>query len=209
MKKISRLKQWFVAGAAALLLLGFWAPQMVYAQVVPAAGDLSLTINSFTTGQLQAAVDTALLGGQQYSDITTLTLEGSANAMDDTDCQFIRTEMAGTLQVLDMQTVGFTASKIPDDAFTGCTGLQTVTLPNTASQMGNDVFSGCTSLGSITIPDNLSDVGNRAFAGCTALTRAVMGTNTSIIGVSAFSGCTSLSEIVLGANTTSVNRLCF
>lgn len=227
MKKASALGPWLAAAVAALMLLGLWAPQKVLAldapapadrveaivplasPPTPASGGLSIAIDAFTSGQLEAAVAAKLTGGQQYSDITTLIISGGGNTMEVADCLFIRTEMAATLQTLNMETVSFSTSKIPDSAFVGCTALEAVTLPSLASQMGDDVFSGCTSLAEIVIPDNLSDVGNRAFQGCTSLIRAVMGSNTSIIGVSAFSGCTSLSQVVLGSNTTSINNNAF
>ena len=54
---------------------------------------------------------------------------------------------------------------ISDDAFSSCTGLESVTIPNSVTTIGGGAFSGCTSLSSITIPNSVTRIGGSAFYG--------------------------------------------
>ena len=63
---------------------------------------------------------------------------------------------------------------IGDCAFSGCTGLTSVTIPDSVTSIGDWAFSGCRSLTSIIIPDSVIDIGSRAFSGCTGLTSIVV-----------------------------------
>ena len=47
---------------------------------------------------------------------------------------------------------GHLVTRIASDAFTGCTGLTSIIIPNSVSSIGESAFSGCSSLESITIP---------------------------------------------------------
>jgi hypothetical protein len=71
--------------------------------------------------------------------------------------------------------VGCKNSVIPDDgsvtiigngAFSGCSYLTSVTIPDSGTIIGNDAFSGCISLTSITIPNSVTRIGNSAFNDC-------------------------------------------
>ena len=58
---------------------------------------------------------------------------------------------------------------IGDSAFSGCTGLTSVTIPNSVTSIGKDAFSGCTWLTSVTIPESVTSIDFNAFSGCTGL----------------------------------------
>ena len=58
---------------------------------------------------------------------------------------------------------------IGNDAFNGCTGLTSVTIPNSVTSIGNSAFEGCSDLTSITIPNSVTSIGDNAFNGCTGL----------------------------------------
>ena len=91
-------------------------------------------------------------------------------------------------------TIVFDASvtSIGSSAFSGCTSLTSVTIPDSVTSIGDWAFSGCTSLTSITIPDSVTSIGDYAFYECTSLTSATIGNSVTSIGSSAFRGCTSL-----------------
>jgi hypothetical protein len=56
-------------------------------------------------------------------------------------------------QVTNIETdIEYTVTSIHDSAFSGCTGITSVIVPNTVANIGNAAFSGCSSLQSITLP---------------------------------------------------------
>jgi hypothetical protein len=59
-----------------------------------------------------------------------------------------------------------------EGAFSGCTSLASVTIPNSVTSIGSGAFRGCTSLISITIPNSVTSIGGYAFAytGLTSVT---------------------------------------
>ena len=74
-------------------------------------------------------------------------------------------------------------------AFSSCTGLSSITIPNSITTIGNYTFSGCTGLKSITIPNDLTIIGNCAFYNCTGLTEITIPNNVTTIGDDAFYNC--------------------
>ena len=54
-------------------------------------------------------------------------------------------------------------------AFSGCTSLQSIVIPNSVTKIGSFTFSGCTSLQSIEIPNSVTEIGAHAFRNCTSL----------------------------------------
>ena len=123
--------------------------------------------------------------------------------------------------------LGCAGSVIPEgvksisaDAFYGCTGLQTVVIPDTVKKLGG--FTACTDLVSVIIPESVTEIGESAFSGCTSLleisvpdsvktdktagwfrdctslTKAYIGSGVTYAD-SIFEGCVSLKEITFGA----------
>ena len=84
---------------------------------------------------------------------------------------------------------------IESSAFSNCTDLNSVTIPNSVTSIGEYAFSGCKGLTSISIPNSVTSVGRYAFLNCTNLKNAVIGANVESIGANAFSDCSSLSKI--------------
>lgn len=51
-------------------------------------------------------------------------------------------------------------------AFSDCTIMNSVTLPETVCKIGSCAFKGCAELTTINLPDNITSIGQEAFAGC-------------------------------------------
>ena len=80
-------------------------------------------------------------------------------------------------------------------AFDGCSSLMSVEIPNSVWSIGNDAFFNCKSLTSITIPESVIDIGYNTFSRCTSLTSITFYSPQLIIGTNAFYQCTSLTSI--------------
>ena len=78
------------------------------------------------------------------------------------------------------------------NAFSFCTSLTEVTMPNSLTSIGSNAFSGCSSLTEIEIPDSVTSIGESAFSDCKKLTSITIPDSVTSIEKSAFSGCNNL-----------------
>ena len=100
-------------------------------------------------------------------------------------------------------------TKIKDYAFSGCTGLTSVTIGNSVTSIEYSAFEGCTGLTSITIPDSVTSIGDYAFEDCTGLTSVTIPDSVTSIEYSAFEGCTGLTSITIPDSVTSIGYSAF
>lgn len=70
----------------------------------------------------------------------------------------------------------------------------------TVVAIGQRAFSGCTKIRMVSMPETLQEIEGYAFYGCIGLKeRVIIGKNVRKVGASAFYGCTMLSEVLLRA----------
>ena len=98
---------------------------------------------------------------------------------------------------------------IGDNAFSGCTGLTSITIPNSVTSIGESAFKGCTRLTSITIPNSVTSIGYRAFSGCTGLTSIKIPDSITSIDEYVFKNCTGLTSITIPDSVTSIDKYAF
>ena len=84
---------------------------------------------------------------------------------------------------------------IVDYAFSGCTSLTSVTIPNSVTNIGDGAFSSCTSLTSVNIPNSVTSIYDGAFQYCTSLTSVTIGSGIQKIGSCAFAYCPDLADV--------------
>ena len=80
-------------------------------------------------------------------------------------------------------------------AFSGCSGLTSVTIPDSVTSIGDYAFYNCTRLTSVTIPNSVTRIGSSAFSGCSGLTSITIPDRVTSIGSFAFDDCTGLMSI--------------
>ena len=90
------------------------------------------------------------------------------------------------------------------DGFSGCTKLETVTLPTTLELIGLSAFANCSSLASIEIPEGVTEIHQNAFIGCTNLETVTLPTSLKQIEINVFFGCSSLTSIKIPEGMTGI-----
>ena len=103
----------------------------------------------------------------------------------------------------------YSVTSIGNNAFRGCTGLTSVTIPNSVTSIGSRAFAGCTGLTSVTIPNSVTYIGGYAFEFCSGLTSVTIGNSVTSIGEKAFAGCTGLTSVTIGNSVTSIGNWAF
>lgn len=98
------------------------------------------------------------------SDLT-FTLNANGNSYSVTDCD----ESAGGTLTIPSTYNGKPVTGIGDYAFSNCTGLTGITIPNSVTSIGTHAFYNCTGLTGITIPDSVTNMGGAALRGCSSL----------------------------------------
>ena len=171
-KNMQRMKQQLVSGAIIVGMLLTMLP-----------------ITAFAAGydiEMYYAAECAVEGGNIYFGLNYSAM-WSVIDCDDTVTSVEIPESAN----------GFPVSTIAANAFSGCTSLTSVTIPNSVIEIGLTAFRGCTSLISVTIPDSVTYIEGGAFAECSSLTDVVIGSGVHSITGGMFEECTSLTTIML------------
>ena len=90
---------------------------------------------------------------------------------------------------------GITA--IPKEAFSSCTALISITIPENVTNINYEAFSSCSSLASIKLPTALTEIGEKAFEYCSSLTSIDIPGSVETIGPRAFRGCKGFVTMVI------------
>lgn len=101
-------------------------------------------------------------------------------------------------------TIPSSVSEIKDFAFTGSTGLHSVTFHSDVTSIGSQAFKNCTHLSALNIPSTMASIGEYAFENCSGMTSLTLPSNMSSISHGVFYNCTGLAEIHVGATVPPV-----
>ena len=141
------------------------------------SGDLYYNITSDTTVE----VTFQYYGGGNYQGLTTATLP----------------------ETVTYNGTTYSVTSIGGEAFSSCSSLTSITLPNSVTSIRGWAFWGCSSLTSITIPNSVTSIGSGAFYDCLSLTSITLPYSVTSIRDDAFYGCTSLTKTNYTGDITS------
>ena len=137
---------------------------------------------------------------------------GSGSVEVTTSYPYYSTTPTGSLVIPDSVTNGgntYSVTSIGSHAFSDCSGLTSVTIPNSVTSIGDAAFSGCSGLTSVTIPNSVTSIGDYAFRDCIGLTSVTIGNSVTSIGNCAFSSCSSLTSVTIPNSVTSIGNSAF
>ena len=101
-------------------------------------------------------------------------------------------------------------TSIGEDAFTSCTALESVDLPNTVTTIGKGAFSNCQNMTSCNLPSSLTEIGNVAFSWCKNLAGdIVFPAGLTTIGNQAFANCPKITSFSIPATATTIGDNAF
>ena len=100
-------------------------------------------------------------------------------------------------------------TKIGDYAFSDCSNLTSVTIPDSITSIGTFAFKNCSSLTSIIIPDSVTEIGEQAFLSCSSLTSITIPNSITSIGIYTFKYCNSLTSVTIPDSITSIGDYAF
>ena len=133
----------------------------------------------------------------------------------------------------------YSVTSIGESAFSHCSSLTSITIPNSVTSIGSDAFYACSSLTSVILNSNdivskeytasmskmrsifgsqveeyvignsVTSIGSCAFEDCSSLTSVTIGNSVTSIGNKAFSGCSSLIYVTIGSSVTSIGDRAF
>ena len=107
--------------------------------------------------------------------------------------------------VYDAEGNQYFLTSIGKDAFSGCSGLTSVTIPNFVTSIGQFAFRHCSGLTSITIPNSVTSINNMAFQKCTGINQIEVSSQNTVYD--SRDNCnaiinTSTNELIIGCKNT-------
>ena len=153
----------------------------------------SLLLSSLSGNASDIEIDGIYYGLNMLRNTATVTYRGENP--DSFEGEYSGNVVIPETVIYDGRT--FEVEWIGYNAFEGCTGLTSVSIPNSIKEIGWMAFSGCSSLTSISIPSSVEMISWYAFQDCGGLTSVTIPESVIQIGISVFSGCSALESIVV------------
>ena len=111
----------------------------------------------------------------------------------------------------NLKTVTFEkgTTQIPEYLFTGCVGLEKISIPDTVTIIERGAFEDCFRLKEVTIPDSVTEIQYDAFYRCVSLPSVTIPDSVTILRNSIFDGCSALETAKLSKNIDKIASYMF
>jgi len=94
-------------------------------------------------------------------------------------------------------------------AFVRCQNLLSATIPNSITSLSPGLFDNCSSLVNVAIPNSITSIGNRAFLNCISLTNITIPDSVINVGEGIFENCQNLISIKIPNSVISIGNSLF
>mgnify|MGYP000996919793 CR=1 FL=1 len=174
-----------------------------FTKILVAVAMLWLAVVQATPLMAQQAYD--FTDGQLYYKITDTTNHEVAVVSENSDYPYYNSYNKPTGAITIPATVAnggntYSVTSIGMEAFYGCSGLTSITIPSSVTSIGESAFFRCSGLTSITIPSSVTSIGKSAFSYCSGLTSINIPNSVTSIGYGAFFYCSGLTSIAIPAS---------
>jgi len=106
-------------------------------------------------------------------------------------------------------TLPNSVTTIEKSAFYKSTSMTSVNIPSSVTEIGEEAFLGCSSLTSVIIPDGITTIEKNTFGACSSLVSVSIPNSVETIGESAFDGCHNLSSVTIPNSVKTINNRAF
>ncbi len=93
--------------------------------------------------------------------------------------------------------INYTVTAIDNNAFSNCTELEIVVVPNSVIIIGEEAFHNCNNLRMVQLGTSVKKIGASAFLSCSKLQQINLPNSLTEISKHAFSNCSSLEEVII------------
>ncbi len=152
-----------------------------------------------------AAVVVLLFGGVNEVNGDPLTYKVKGETVSVVKCD----ENASGEVVIRSSYAEKPVTSIGSSAFSSCSRLTSVSIPDSVTSIGDRAFRYCSNLTSVTIPDSVTSIEGWTFDYCGSLTSVTIPDSVTSIGKKAFAHCSSLTSVTIGNSVTSIGDLAF
>ena len=128
--------------------------------------------------------------------------------IEDADMESLETFVKDK-SITDLCILATGVTETGESAFTDCTSLASISLPQGVTSIGRSAFWSCKSLASISLPQGVTSIGEWAFWSCESLASISLPQGVTSIGEGAFYDCKSLASISLPQGVTSIENYTF
>lgn len=144
-----------------------------------------------------------LFAGSMLANAEVVNIDGinyELNNDDMTACVAETPDASGNITLpekLSYEGNQYVLTAIGEEAFSECSDITSVTIPESVTSIDGYAFERCTSLASVTIPSGVTSIGKKAFFECSGLGSIIISASVAAIGQRAFGGCQNVNSIVV------------